>query len=205
MTIESAIAFSLALLVWVIIPGPAILAIVGRSLTTDFKSALKLITGILLGDIFYISIALFGLAAIGKVLGDLFFIIRMMGAAYLVFLGVWLWFKDSKFEYSVPTGENPDCYKSFLAGFSITLGNPKAILFYLGFLPTFFNLAVISVRDAFLIIIIFMTVLGSSLTIYAYAVSKARSFFRDRRKIRFLNRGAGVILVGAGIAVATKR
>ena len=101
MTIESAIAFFLALLIWVIIPGPAIFAIVGRSLTTGFKSTLKLIVGILLGDIFYISIVLFGMAAIGKILGDLFFIIRMMGASYLVFLGLRLWFKDSKFKYSV--------------------------------------------------------------------------------------------------------
>jgi threonine/homoserine/homoserine lactone efflux protein len=48
-------------------------------------------------------------------------------------------------------------------------------------------------------------VLGSSLTIYAYAASKARLFFRDQRKIRFLNRSAGAILIGAGIAVATKK
>jgi len=205
MTIELAITFFLALLIWVIIPCPAIFAIVGRSLTTGFKSALKLIAGILLGDIFYISIVLFGMAAIGKILGDLFFVIRMMGASYLVFLGLRLWFKDSKLKYSVPTGEKPDRYKSFLAGFSITLGNPKAILFHMGFLPTFFNLTVISVLDAFLIILIFMTVLGSSLTIYAYAASKARLFFRDQRKIRILNRSAGAILIGAGIAVATKK
>jgi threonine/homoserine/homoserine lactone efflux protein len=52
MTFESAVAFSLALFIWVLIPGPAILAIVGRSLTTNLKSALKLIVGILLGDLF---------------------------------------------------------------------------------------------------------------------------------------------------------
>ena len=90
MTVESAIAFFVALLVWVIIPGPAIFAIVGRSLTTDFRSALKLIAGILLGDMFYISIALFGLAAIGQILGDLFFVIRMLGAFYLMFFAVFL-------------------------------------------------------------------------------------------------------------------
>ena len=60
MNFESAVAFTAALLVWVIIPGPAILAIVGRSVTSGFRSALKLIAGILLGDLFYISIALFG-------------------------------------------------------------------------------------------------------------------------------------------------
>mgnify|MGYP000206355704 FL=1 len=205
MTIESATAFFLALLIWVLIPGPAIFAIVGRSLTTGLKSALNLIVGILLGDIFYISIVLFGMAAIGKILGDLFFVIRIIGAAYLIFLGLRLWFKDSKFNHPVPTEEKANRYKSLLAGFSITLGNPKAILFHLGFLPTFFDLSVISVIDAFLIIIIFMVVIGGSLTIYAYAASKARLFFSDQRKTRILNRSAGTILIGAGIAVATKK
>lgn len=72
MTIESILAFSLALIVWVIIPGPAIFAIVGRSLTTGIKPALKLIVGILLGDLFYITIVLYGIAAIGNIFGELF-------------------------------------------------------------------------------------------------------------------------------------
>ena len=205
MTYESAIAFSLALLIWVLIPGPAIFAIVGRSLTTGLKSSLKLIVGILLGDLFYITIVLFGMAAIGKILGDLFYVIRMIGASYLIFFGLRLWFKNSKFNNCVPNDEKPDHYKTFLAGFSITLGNPKAILFHLGFLPTFFNLSVINILDAFLIILIFVVVLGSSLTSYAYAASKARLFFKDQRKIRILNRGAGTILIGSGIAVASKK
>jgi threonine/homoserine/homoserine lactone efflux protein len=205
LTIESATVYFLALLIWVLIPGPAILTIVGRSLTTGFRSSQKLIVGILLGDIFYISIVLFGMAAIGKILGDFFFIIRMMGASYLVYLGLRLVFNSSNPQTSVQTSNNPDRYRSFLAGFSITLGNPKAILFHLGFLPTFFDLRAISVFDSFLIILVFLAVLGSSLSIYAYTASKARLFFKDQRKIRFLNRGAGAILIGAGIAVAIKK
>ncbi|MCG8637032.1 MAG: LysE family translocator [Desulfobacterales bacterium] len=206
MTIESVTAFSLALLVWVLIPGPAIFAIVGRSLTTGLKSSLNLIIGILLGDIFYISIVLFGMAAVGKILGDLFFVIRMLGAAYLIFLGLRLWLKDSKFNDSHPSaGGKSNRYKSFLAGFSITLGNPKAILFHLGFLPAFFDLSVINAIDALLIIVIFMVMIGSSLTIYAYAASKARLFFGNPRKARILNRFSGTILIGSGIALVTKK
>ena len=202
MTVETALAFVLALLVWVIIPGPAILAIVGRSLTNNLASALKLIAGILLGDLFYLCLVLFGMAGLGQILGDFFIIVRMIGTAYLIVLGLRLWFKDSGFNYSAQTDEKPDKYKSFLTGFSITLGNPKAILFHMGFLPTFFDLTAIGVPDALLIIIIFMVVLGSALTFYAAAAGRARFFFGDRRKRRLLNRGAGVMLIGAGIAVA---
>lgn len=205
MNSDAAIAFSAALCIWVLIPGPAIFAIVGRSLTTGLKSALKLIVGILLGDLFYISLVLFGLTAVGKVLGDLFYVIRLLGAAYLIFLGIRLWLKAPAFQYSVPTNNKPQHFKSFLAGFSITLGNPKAMLFHLGFLPTFFDLSAIGILDAFAIVLIFVTILGSSLVIYAYAASKARSYFEDPRKIRILNRSAGTMLIGAGIAVAVKK
>ena len=137
MTFESGAMFAMALVVWVLIPGPAIFAIVGRSLTSGFRSAVHLIVGILLGDLFYITIVLFGMAAIGRVLGDFFFIVRMFGACYLVVLGLRLWFKNPAFVNERNASKKPERYKSFLAGFSITLGNPKAILFHMGFLPRF--------------------------------------------------------------------
>ena len=187
------------------IPGPAIFAIVGRSLATGLKSALKLIAGILLGDLFYITIVIFGMAAIGEILGELFYVIRMIGASYIILLGLTLWFKDLKFINLAKDDEEPDRYKTLLAGFSITLGNPKAILFHLGLLPTFFNLAIINIQDAILIIFIFVAVLGSCLTIYAYVASKARRFFRDQRRMRILNRTAGTMLIGTGIIVAAEK
>lgn len=205
MTLESALLFALALLLWVFIPGPAILTIVGRSLAAGFKPTLSLIAGILLGDLFYILIALFGLAAMGRILGDFFVFVRIAGGCYLVYLGLRLWFSNANFVEAAHAAQKGDRFRSFLAGFSITLGNPKAIAFHLGFLPTFFDLATIDLVDAMLIIVIFMTILGLSLTGYAFAASKARWFFRGPRRLRLLNRSAGTILIGAGIAVATRK
>ena len=68
---ETALAFTAALLVWVLIPGPAILMVVGRSLSSGFRSTVGLILGILLGDVFYILLVFMGLAALGQILGDL--------------------------------------------------------------------------------------------------------------------------------------
>ena len=205
MTVESAVAFALALLAWVIVPGPAIFAIIGRALSTNFKSALSLIVGILFGDLFYMSLVLFGLAAIGQLLGNLFQVVRILGAIYLVFLGVKLWLKEPELPQHDSNNNKSTTYKSYLSGFSITLGNPKAILFHLGFLPTFFDLTAITIWDALLIMLIFITMLGSSFMIYALAASKFRRLFKDKRKIRILNRGSGTILIGAGVALAVKR
>lgn len=202
MNIESLTGFLFALIIWVLIPGPAVFAIVGRALTSPPASVIKLITGILLGDLFYITIALFGMAAIGKILGEFFFIIRMVGAAYLIFLGLQLWFRPPASPGSVPGPVGRDRYQSFLTGFSITLGNPKAILFHLGFLPTFFNLQAMGPADAVLIILVFVSVLGTALSMYAYTAAKARSFIENQQKIRILNRFAGTMLIGTGAALA---
>ena len=205
MSTESIITFCCALLIWVVIPGPAILAIVANSLTSGLKSSLYLIGGILLGDVFYITLVLIGMTAIGKFLGEFFVFVRFAGALYLIFLGLSLWFKDTNSVSSTSPKESRDEYKNFLTGFSITLGNPKAILFHLGFLPTFFDLSAITFVDAFLIIFVFLTVLGTSLSIYALIAVKVKSFVKDRQKIRLLNRGVGTVFIGTGVALATKQ
>ncbi len=205
MTLESAIAFILALLIWVVVPGPAIFAIIGRSLASGFKPAFNLIIGILLGDFFYITLAILGMATIGRTLGELFFIIKIVGATYLIFMGFRLWVEQPKSLDYDSADRGSKGYKNFLTGFTITLGNPRAILFHLGFLPTFFDLSTISAIDALLIVAMFTAVLGSTLTIYAYAATRARKFFREPKKMRMLNRGAGTIMIGAGVAVATRQ
>jgi threonine/homoserine/homoserine lactone efflux protein len=205
MTSESAVAFVCALLLWVAIPGPAIFAIIGRSLASGFRPALTLIAGILLGDCFYIIIAILGMAAIGQAFENVFLLIKLGGAACLVFMGIRLWFAPPTLWNDTPTHTTANGVRHFLTGFAITLGNPRAILFHLGFLPTFFDLPHLSAGEAFLIVGIFTTVLGSTLIVYAYAATRARMLFKRPHTLRMLNRGAGTLLIGTGIAVATRQ
>ena len=205
MSLDSLITFCCALLIWVMIPGPAILAIIANSLTSGLKSSLNLIVGILLGDVFYITLVLVGMTAIGKFLGNFFVFIRIAGALYLIYLGISLWLKDPNSLLFESKEASRGEYKNFLTGFSITLGNPKAILFHLGFLPTFFDPSAIGLIDAFLIILVFLVVLGTSLTFYALVATKVKVFVKDYQKIRILNRGAGTIFIGTGVVLATKQ
>lgn len=205
MSIDSLIAFICALLIWVIIPGPAILAIIAESLTSGFRSSLNLIIGILLGDVFYIVLVLVGMTAIGKVLGEFFILIRYAGAVYLIYLGLNLWFKNNNLINSKSKNKIQFRYKNFLTGFSITLGNPKAVLFHLGFLPTFFDLSSINLIDALTIILVFIIVLGTSLSVYAITGNKLKFLFKDPQKIRILNRCAGTIFIGTGVVLVAKK
>ncbi|PLX39174.1 MAG: hypothetical protein C0606_01120 [Hyphomicrobiales bacterium] len=205
MTQESALAFVLALLLWVVIPGPAIVMIVGRALGAGARHAVPLIAGILAGDVFYMMIVLFGLAAIGQLVGEFFIIVRMLGAAYLIYLGIQLWRRPVSAISAQAGDEKPNGIKSFIAGFGITLGNPKAILFHLGFLPTFFDLSRIGIVDALAIIGLFLAVLGSALVGYALLAGRARALFVEPARLRLVNRSAGALMVGAGVAILAKR
>lgn len=86
MTIYSAIGFSVAMLILAASPGPGVFATVARALASGFRSALAVICGIVLGDIIFLLFAAFGLSMVARVLGNMFFIVKICGGAYLVWL-----------------------------------------------------------------------------------------------------------------------
>ena len=205
MTLESSIALMGVLLIFVSIPGPGVFATTARSLASGFRPALVLILGIVLGDLFLLTIAIVGMAAIGRILGNLFFIIKIIGAGYLIWMGLQLWLKKPRSLEKVPTQRESRFSRNFLAGFTLTLGNPKVILFYLGFLPAFMDLSNLSTVDFVLVVSMVAFTIGTALTIYAYAAARVRGFFKNTRAVRLLNRGAGTIMMGTGIAVAVEQ
>ena len=83
----------------------------------------------------------------------------------------------------------------------LTLGNPKVILFYLGLLPTFVDLSELGIADIGLLAVMFISILGGTLSAYAYAAARARLLFRSKRAMKRVNRGAGIVLAGTGGAV----
>lgn len=202
MTLESAFAFLAALTTWALIPGPSNILIVGRALSGGFGSTLGLIGGMLLGDLFYMSLVFFGLAALGMVLGEFFVVVRVLAAFYLIYLGISLWRK--KPDPRQASGRSAGTGRDFLAGFGLTLGNPKAILFHLGFLPAFFDLPALGLADVITIMAMFTTVLGTAFLAYAYAASRTGSFFKSPSRLRLANRISGTLLIGAGAAVLTR-
>lgn len=157
-----------------------------------------------MGDLFYMSLVFLGLAALGQVLGEFFIVVRILAAIYLIYLGISLWRKDPE-KLLASGAASGDAFKSFLTGFGITLGNPKAILFHLGFLPTFFDLPSLPMFEVFAIMGIFVAVLGSAFAIYAFSASKAGAFLESPSRMRILNRTSGTLLIGTGAVVLVKR
>src|SRR5690606_13017760 len=126
---------------------------------------------------------------------------------YLVWLGVKAWRSRPR----LPDMDAPGAAKvamphgrSLLLGFVVTLGNPKAILFYGALLPTFVDVAALTLPDVAALSAVVTVVLFLVLGVYAWLAARAGRAVKSERALRWLNRATGGILVGAGIAVATR-
>ena len=203
MTLLSTLSFALAMLIPAASPGPGVFATVARSLSCGFRPALGVVAGIILGDIVFLLIAIFGLAILAQTLGDFFIIIKLLGGGYLIWQGVKIFFSNTSLS-DAETKVASSISGNFLSGLFITLGNPKVILFYCGFLPTFVSLSALTLVDFFIIIAVIAIVLATVLGTYAWLASSARQLLKTPRQMQRLNKTAGGVMVAAGVVIASR-
>ena len=203
MTLLSTLSFALAMLVLAASPGPGVFATVARSLSCGFRPALAVVAGIILGDVIFLLFAIFGLALLAQALGDFFIIIKLFGGGYLIWQGIKIFSSNTSLT-TAKTKVASSKSGSFLSGLFITLGNPKVILFYCGFLPTFVSLSTLTLIDFFIIITVITTVLVAVLGTYAWLASSARQLLKTPHQMKWLNRTAGGVMITAGVVIASR-
>ncbi|MGO2233277.1 LysE family translocator [Marinomonas sp. UCMA 3892] len=205
MTLESGITFFIAIFIFSITPGPGIFAILARSISRGARASFSLSLGMVMSDIVYLVMACYGLAAIASAWEEVFLIIRYAGAAYLIYLGWKMWISPVS---TMSSGDNLQDVNneiaSFIQGFMISASNPKVILFYVAFLPTFMDLTVLSAADIVLASFLTFVALLLGLTIISIGASQARRFMKSERSMKTLNRTAGGIMASAGAFLALK-
>ncbi len=204
MTIESALSFFIAIVIFGITPGPGVFAILARALVQGASSCFMLALGMTISDILYLVAACFGLAVMATHWSELFTVIRIAGAAYLIYLGWKMWHAPIDLEETESKATKSGMALSFLQGFLISASNPKVILFYIAFLPTFMDLTVLDGGDILLAAV--LTLFGLMLGLMGIAVfaAKARFWLRSEVAVKRLNRSAGSIMAGAGAYLATR-
>ena len=203
MTLESALTFLLAIFIFGITPGPGVFALLARAMVSGARSCISLSVGMIVSDIIYLILACLGLATIAEHWSEVFTIIRLAGAAYLLYLGYKLFM--AKPIVNRDGGQKPQtegALASFIQGFLISASNPKVILFYIAFLPTFMDLTVLSQQD--IIVASALTFIGllSGLMLIAFSADRAASLLQTPTAVRRLNRSAGGIMMGAGAYLA---
>ena len=194
------LTFTIAYAIAVLVPGPGVAAVVARALGGGFWGAFPMVLGILAGDLVYFVFAIFGLAAVANLFGPIFVVVRWAGAAYLLYIAYKFWTARPGAEQMKPKSDS--WLKTFLAGFSLTMGNPKTIVFYLAILPTVIPLDQMNPLAFAELTVIVVTVLLAIGCGYAGLASAAREMFRSERALGRLNKTAGAMMAtAAGLVV----
>jgi threonine/homoserine/homoserine lactone efflux protein len=205
MTLAGFIAYSGALALAAAIPGPGITALVARALGSGFRSSLFMSLGLILGDLIYLTAVMLGLAIVAQTFGMVFLVVKWAGVAYLAWLAWTFW-------TSGVTAENVEARKgkdgfvaSVLAGLTLTLGNPKTMIFYLAVAPTIVDLRTVTLAEYGMLALLTVVVLLVVLVPYLALAAKARWFLRTPRALKLLNRTAAAFMVGAAAAIAARQ
>ncbi|MEB8431362.1 LysE family translocator [Cocleimonas sp. KMM 6892] len=204
MSLEAAITFTLAIFIFGITPGPGIFAILARALNSGAKSCIPLSLGMSVSDVIYLILATFGLAAIAENYGGLFTAIRFIGAAYLMYLGWKMWTTKVDVEIQKNKVSRSSWLSSFVQGFLISASNPKVILFYIAFLPTFMDLTKLSTSDIVLVSGLTLLALMVGLMLVAVMASSVRKYLKSQKALKRLNKTAGSIMIGAGLFLVSR-
>lgn len=204
MTFESGLAFFIAIIIFSITPGPGVFALLARALTQGAMACFPLALGMAISDIVYLVLATLGLSVLAENWGVMFTVIRFAGAAYLIYLGWKMWKNRANLAAQNESVAKMSAMKGFVQGFLISASNPKVILFYIAFLPTFMDLTVLTQQD--IVIASLLCLLGLMIGLMAIAISAswARRYFRSERAMTGLNRVAGSIMMSAGVYLGTR-
>ena len=197
MRLTAFLAYALALGIAAAIPGPGVAALVGRALGTGFARSVPMLLGLAVGDVTYLTLAIAGLAFIAKAFSTVFLVVKLAGAAYLLWLAWRFWTRGIAIQEVEKSAGRRDGIASFLAGLAVTLGNPKTIVFYMAILPAVMDLGAVTLAGYGVLVVLTFAVLFVVLLPYIALAAKARLFFTDPSALRRLNRTAALAMTGA--------
>jgi threonine/homoserine/homoserine lactone efflux protein len=186
-------------------PGPGVAAVIARSLARGHRGAAAFIAGFVVGDLLWFSAAALGLGALAHSIPGLFAVVKYAGAAYLLLLAAKLWFGPAQPPLELDEAVlEQSRWHAFLGSLTLTLGNPKPMLFFLALLPTVVPLERLDAKGYAAIAVAIAVILPLVLGGYVIVASRARRWFRSPRANRILNRGSGTLMAAAAVAVATR-
>ena len=185
---------------WVI-PGPVWVALTARALSGGFAAAWPLAVGVTLGDMLWPLCAIFGLSWVLSIYGDFLVVLRWVAAAVFLFMGVMLIRKPAAALSADSRLTKPGLWAGFAVGVAAVIGNPKAILFYMGVLPGFFDLSRVNGWDiaAILAISALVPMLGN--LCLALFLDRARRLLQSPQALRRVNVGSGVLLLLVALVI----
>lgn len=183
------------------VPGPVWVALIARTMSGGLAGAWPLAIGVALGDLIWPLAAVLGLTWIESVYGDFLAVLRWVAAVVFLFMGVMLIRKPVAAIGTDSRLTRPGVWAGLTVGLAAVLGNPKAILFYMGALPGFFDLSRLTGWDIAAIIAVSATIPMLGNLILALGVDRARKLLSSPAAMRRMNLGSGILLVCVGLLI----
>jgi threonine/homoserine/homoserine lactone efflux protein len=201
-TTTSLILFAAVYFAAVAMPGPGIAALVARVLGHGLIGVAPFIAGYVAGDMVWLIVAGTGLTVIAHAFAGLFLALKYAGAAYLLYLAWRMATAPAAAGEGAPSASRG--WRAFLGSLSLTLGNPKVMIFLLSIMPLVVDVRALTPLAIAELATLCAVVISFTLAAYALAANRARAFFRSARALRFVHRAAGGAMAGVAVAVATR-
>ncbi len=203
MELTALLIFAGALAVAAGSPGPSIAALVARVLSNGYRDVLPFLAAMWVGEAIWLGLAVWGLASLAETFHAAFVVLKWAGVAYLLYLAWKMWNAPATLN-TAAIPRRSSGLKMFAAGFAITLGNPKIMVFYLSLLPTIIELVQITVVGWLELTATMLLVLIAIDLAWVLFAARARLLLKSPAAVRIANRLSAGMMAGAATAIATK-
>jgi threonine/homoserine/homoserine lactone efflux protein len=194
-------AFFVITAVLIIVPGPIVTLVIATGASRGIRPALTVVAGTTLGTAVLLTGIACGLSWVIKNAAALFEVLRWVGAAYLIWLGIQAWRHAGGNDAAAP----PSGRVHFWRGFAVALSNPKTIAFFTAFLPQFVD-PTLPVEPQLVVMCAVSVVLAACTdTAWAVAAGLGRAWFMTSWRAKLLGRLSGVALIGGGVWLSLAR
>jgi threonine/homoserine/homoserine lactone efflux protein len=193
--------FAGASLALAVVPGPAVLYIVAQSVYQGRRAGVVSALGVASGGLVHVLAAVVGLSAVLAASATAFTVVKVAGAAYLVYLGLRVLFRDPAGAEIGGRGPEPTLRKTYGRGVIVNVLNPKTALFFLAFLPQFVDPDAAARPQLAVLGAMFVAIALTSDVLWALAAGAAGEVLRRSRRFLALQRWvSGLVFIGLGVS-----
>jgi len=203
MALETYIAFVVATIIMILLPGPSVMLTIGHSISHGTRAALLTVAGTSAAIILQLLVTAAGMTSLLLVVAEWFEIIRWLGVAYLIYVGVQYWWASGDDETAAAASSQGQ--RLFWQGFVVSATNPKSLAFYAAFFPQFISVGA-DIAQQLIILSITFFVIATVLTAgYGILAGNVRQYVTGAATVKLRNRISGTLVMGAAVGLALVR
>lgn len=202
---ESYLLFLLIAMITILSPGPGVILTLTNTIRFGSKNALQGILGIAFGTFIIAGVSATSLGILLATSALAFTVMKLIGAAYLIYLGIKLW-RSPPLQVKIDEKSTKNKRLLFIEGMTLQLTNPKAIFFFISVFPQFINFNVSSTVQFLTLVVTYSSLVIIIHLLYSLAAKSARAWFTTAKGSNWLNKisGSTFMCFGIGLGVASK-